>query len=289
MRELRGWQRLLHRAFVVAIAVTIVVPLYWLVLMSVTPQIHLAGTPTPTMVPVDPSLVTYQQLMNPEAHAGSRFSPAASFRRSLANSTVVSLVSTALALVIGTLAAYSMARLSPPGGGLWFMLILGSYMIAPITLAVPLFTVFRNLGWLDSYRPLIVMYTAFGVGWATLIMRNYFSLLPTELEDAARIDGCSRLGSLVRVILPIATPGLVSVGIVTFLLSWGEFLFALLFTNSATSRTMPIVVTMFVGEFGVEYNMIAAALVLGILPPVIIALLFQRYIVAGLAAGAVKG
>jgi multiple sugar transport system permease protein len=162
-------------------------------------------------------------------------------------------------------------------------------MIAPITLAIPLFSVFRMLGVLDTYIPLIVMYTAFGVGWATLIMRNYLSLLPFELEEAARIDGCSRLGALVRIILPVAAPGLVSVGIVTFLLCWGEFLFALLFTNSNAARTMPIVVTMFVGEFGVEYNMIAAALVLGIIPPIVVALVFQRYIVAGLTSGAMKG
>jgi multiple sugar transport system permease protein len=289
MPELSGWQKLLHRLFIVVIVAVVALPLYWLVLMSVTPQVHLAGTRTPTMVPIDASLDAYSRLVNPEARAGSRFSPAASFRRSMLNSTVVSLVSTILALVIGTLAAYSMARLRPPAGRIWFMLILGSYMIAPITLAVPLFTVFRNLGVLDTYVPLIVMYTAFGLGWSTLIMRNYFSLLPSELEDAARIDGCSRLGSLVRVVLPIATPGLVSVGIVTFLLSWGEFLYALLFTNSNAARTMPIVVTMFVGEFGVEYNMIAAALVLGIIPPVVVALLFQRYIVAGLTAGSVKG
>ena len=289
MKELQGWQKLLHRVFIGAILLSVAVPLYWLVVVSITPQVYLAGTPTPAMVPKDPSLSAYAKLLNPVANAGSRFSPAAAFRRSLLNSIVVSLASTLIALVVGTLAAYSMARLRPPAGPLWFALILGSYMIAPITLAVPLFGVFRTLGLLDSYTPLIIMYAAFGVGWATLIMRNYFSLLPADLEDAARIDGCSQLGALVRVVLPIATPGLVSVGIVTFLLSWGEFLYALLFTSSPAARTMPIVVTMFVGEFGVEYNMIAAALVLGILPPVIVALLFQRYVVAGLTAGAVKG
>jgi multiple sugar transport system permease protein len=271
------------------IALTVLTPLYWLVLTSITPQVYIAGTPTPTMVPKEPTPKAYEKLVDPTAEADSRFSPAASFRRSLLNSTVVAAASTLLALVFGTLAAYSMARLRPPGGQLWFALILGSYMIAPITLAVPLFGVFRALGILDTYIPLIIVYTAFGVGWATLIMRNYFALLPTELEEAARIDGCSRLGALVRVVLPIATPGLVSVGIVTFLLSWGEFLFALLFTNSNNARTMPIVVTMFVGEFGVEYNMIAAALVLGILPPVIVALLFQRHVIAGLTTGAIKG
>jgi multiple sugar transport system permease protein len=289
MNELRGWQKVVHRAFVVVIALTVIVPLYWLVLTSVTPQVHLAGTPTPTMLPMEPTIDAYAKLLNPAANVGSRFSPAASFRRSLLNSTVVALASTLLALVMGTLAAYSMARLRPLGGPVWFALILGSYMIAPISLAIPLFGVFRSLGLLDTYGPLIIMYTAFGVGWAALIMRNYFSLLPPDLEEAARLDGCSRLGALVRVVLPIATPGLVSVGIVTFLFCWGEFLFALLFTNSNAARTMPIVVTMFVGEFGVEYNMIAAALVLGIVPPVVVALLFQRHVVAGLTAGALKG
>lgn len=289
MSELRGWQWLAHRAFVLLIAAIVLLPLYWLLLTSITPQIHLAGTPNPAMLPVEPTLDAYARLLNPEATAGSRFSPAAAFRRSLLNSTIVAAISTLLAMILGTIAAYSMARLRPPGGVLWFALILGSYMIAPITLAIPLFSVFRMLGVLDTYIPLIVMYTAFGVGWATLIMRNYFSLLPFELEEAARIDGCSRLGALVRVILPVAAPGLVSVGIVTFLLCWGEFLFALLFTNSNAARTMPIVVTMFVGEFGVEYNMIAAALVLGIIPPVVVALVFQRYIVAGLTSGATKG
>jgi multiple sugar transport system permease protein len=287
--ELSGWRKLAHRTFILLIVATVLLPLYWLVLISITPQVHLAGTPTPAMLPTEPTGKAYANLLNPAATAGSRFSPAASFRSSLLNSTVVAIVSTVLSLVFGTLAAYSMTRLKPAGGPLWFALILGSYMIAPITLAIPLFSVFRTMGVLDTYVPLIVMYTAFGVGWATLIMRNYFSLLPFELEEAARIDGCSRLGALMRVILPIATPGLVSVGIITFLLCWGEFLFALLFTNSEAARTMPVVVAMFVGEFGVEYNMIAAALVLGIAPPVIVALVFQRYIVAGLTTGAIKG
>lgn len=289
MDQLTGWQKIIHRGFVLLIVLSILVPLYWLVVMSITPQVHLAGTPNPTMWPKDVTLRAFTSLLDLGTNMGSRFSPTAAFKQSLLNSTIVSVVSTALAVVFGTLAAYSFARLRLPYKRLWFFLVLGSYMIAPITLAIPLFSVFRQLGILDTYTPLIIMNTAFGVGWSTLIMRNYFQLLPLELEEAARIDGCNRLQALVRVVLPIATPGLVSVAIVTFLLSWGEFLYALLFTSSTASRTMPVVVSMFVGEFGVDYTMIAAALAIGILPPIIVALSFQRYIVAGLTAGAVKG
>lgn len=289
MDQLAGWQKIIHRGFVLLIVLSILVPLYWLVVMSVTPQVHLAGIPNPTMWPKDVTLRAFTSLLDLGTNVGSRFSPAAAFKQSLLNSTIVSVVSTVLAVIFGTLAAYSFARLRLPHKRLWFFLVLGSYMIAPITLAIPLFSVFRQLGVLDTYTPLIIMNTAFGVGWSTLIMRNYFQLLPLELEEAARIDGCNRLQALVRVVLPIATPGLVSVAIVTFLLSWGEFLYALLFTSSTASRTMPVVVSMFVGEFGVDYTMIAAALVIGILPPIVVALSFQRYIVAGLTAGAVKG
>jgi multiple sugar transport system permease protein len=161
-------------------------------------------------------------------------------------------------------------------------------MIAPITLAIPLYTVFRRIGWLDRYQALITVYIAAGVGWSTLIMRSHFQMIPGEIEDAAQIDGCSRLRTLVSVILPMVVPGLISVGLVIFLLSWGEFLFALLFTQSEASRTLPVVVTMFVGEFGVDYPTLASALLLSVLPPALVALFCSKYIVSGLTAGAVK-
>lgn len=289
MERLTGWRRIGHRVVIALIVLWTVVPVYWLVVMSVTPQVHLAGTRTPTMVPRDVSFTAYETLLNPDAQTTSRFSPAAFFRRALLNSTLISLIATLIALSIGTLAAYSLVRLHVPGSNALFFLILASYMIAPITLAIPLYSAFRTLGWLDTYQALIAVYVAGGVGWATMIMRNHFQMIPQEIEDSARIDGCSRLRVLVAIILPISVPGLVSVGLVIFLLSWGEFLFALLFTQSEAARTLPVVVTMFVGEFGVDYPTMAAALLISVLPPAAAALVFSKYIVSGLTAGAVKG
>ena len=294
MRQLTGIPKLLHRIFIVAVVLWITVPLYWLGVTSVTPQRFLAGTTRPAMVPREPTMGAYEELLMPHRVAErrgayDRSSPAPAFRRSMLNSTVVSVSSTLLGMVFGSLAAYALARLRFPLRSVWRSMLLASRMIAPIALAIPLYSVFRRLGILDQYLPLIAVYTSMSMAWATLIMTNYFHMLPKELEDAAMVDGCSRLGTFIRIVVPSATPGLVAVMMITFLYSWGEFLFALLFTSSLRARTLPVIASMFMGEFAVSYNMIAAALILTILPPIVLALVFQRFIVAGLTAGSVKG
>lgn len=136
---------------------------------------------------------------------------------------------------------------------------------------------------------LILLYSTFTLAWVIWIMVGYVESLPTELEDAARVDGCSRLRALVSVILPLSLPGLVATGALAFLNAWNEFLLALIFTNSLNAKTVPVVISEFSTQFGLEYGMMMAGGVLASLPPVILALLFQRYIVSGLASGGVKG
>ncbi len=289
MLELTGWEKLVHRIVVAIICLVTIVPLYWLIVLSVTPQTLVAGTSTPAMVPTDVTFDSYRQLLFPNPDELTRNSPVLLFRAALLNSVLISVTATIMGVFFGSLAAYSLARINFGLNTFSFVVILGSHLIAPITLAIPLFSVFREIGWLDTYYPLITVYAALTMSWSTLIMFNYFRLLPEELEDAARMDGCSRLGTLFRIVLPTALPGIISVATVTFLFAWGEFLFALLFTSSSASRTLPIVATMFVGEMGVEYRMIATVILLTIIPPVAFALFFQRYIVSGLTAGSVKG
>lgn len=289
MLKLTGWEKLVHRLVVLIICLMTLVPLYWLLVLSVTPQRFVSGMSDPAMFPVEPTFESYQQLLFPDRAILDRSSPVLLFRLALLNSTIISVTATILGVIFGGLAAYALARLRFGLNRFTFVVILGSHLIAPITLAIPLFSIFREMGWLDTYAPLIVVYAALTMSWSTLIMFNYFRMLPVELEDAARMEGCSRVGTLFRIVLPTALPGIISVATVTFLFSWGEFLFALLFTSSAASRTLPIVATMFVGEMGVEYRMIATVIVLTIIPPVLFALFFQRYIVSGLTAGSVKG
>ncbi len=287
--ELSGPLKIVHRLVILFVVVAILLPFYWIGIMSVTPQRHIAGQAIPSMIPRDVSFVGFAQVLGITEITGQGARAALMFRRSLWNSIVVASVSTFLALILGTLAAYALSRLKFPGKKASYIAILGSRLLAQITLAVPMFTIFRQFGILDTYLPLIIMNTSFCMAWVTLIMNNYFDMIDSDMESAARVDGCTRFGAFWRVLLPMARPGLISVMLISFLFAWGEFLYALLFTSSMAARTMPVVLSMFLGQFAIEYRMLASGIILGVLPPVILALLFQRFIVSGLTQGGLKG
>lgn len=290
MNELSGWIKVVHRLIVGLVVVAILLPFYWIFIMSVTPQRYIAGQAIPAMIPQEVSFEAFFQVLGlVEVEASQAQRAAMMFRRSLFNSIVVAGVSTIFALIIGIMAAYALSRLDFPGKGASYVLILGSRLLAQITLAVPMFTIFEMLGILDTYLPLIIMNTSFCMAWVTLIMDNYFDMIESDMEDAARVDGCTRFGAFWRVLLPMALPGIISVMLISFLFAWGEFLYALLFTSSMAARTMPVVLSMFLGQFAIEYRLLAAGLVLGVMPPVILALLFQRFIIQGLTQGGIKG
>lgn len=287
--ELSGPLKIVHRLVILFVVVAILLPFYWIGIMSVTPQRHIAGQAIPSMIPRDISFQGFAQILGLTEITGQGARAALMFRRSLWNSIVVASVSTFLALILGTLGAYALSRLKFPGKKASYVAILGSRLLAQITLAVPMFTIFRQFGILDTYLPLIIMNTSFCMAWVTLIMNNYFDMIDSDMESAARVDGCTRFGAFWRVLLPMARPGLISVMLISFLFAWGEFLYALLFTSSISARTMPVVLSMFLGQFAIEYRMLASGIILGVLPPVILALLFQRFIVSGLTQGGLKG
>ncbi len=290
MNELSGWLKVMHRIVITLVVIAILLPFYWIFIMSVTPQRYIAGRTIPAMFPREASFEAFAQVLGwAEVESAQAQRAAMMFQRSMFNSVVVAGVSTVLALIFGVLAAYALSRLDFPGKNASYVMILGSRLLAQITLAVPMFTIFEMMGILDTYLPLIIMNTSFCMAWVTLIMDNYFDMIDSEMEDAARVDGCTRFGAFWRVLLPMARPGIISVMLISFLFAWGEFLYALLFTSSMSARTMPVVLSMFLGQFAIEYRLLAAGLVLGVMPPVIIALLFQRFIVQGLTQGGLKG
>ncbi len=169
------------------------------------------------------------------------------------------------------------------------MLFLIAYMLPPIALLIPLYLVLAQLELLDSLVGLVLVYSSFTTPFVLWIMTNQFLALPAELEDAARVDGCSRLGALVRVVLPVARPGLFATMMFTFLLAWDEFLYALIFTSTPDAKTVPVAIAEFTGRYSVDFGLVAAGGVLATLPPLLLALVFQKYVVSGLAASAVKG
>jgi multiple sugar transport system permease protein len=206
----------------------------------------------------------------------------------MTNSLLVSTTTTAVCLVFGVMAAYALARIPLPGERFFMVSILGAQMMPSITIIIPLYLVMQSLALIDTMRGLVFLYTGFLLPTVIWIMHSYFKTIPPELEEAAMIDGCSRLGALVRVVLPLSGPGLVAVAAFTFLSSWNEFFMALIFTG-ASAKTITVTVTEFSTQFGVDYGLMATGGILGSLPPLVLAFLLQRYIVQGLTAGATKG
>jgi multiple sugar transport system permease protein len=201
---------------------------------------------------------------------------------------IVSVLTTLVCVSAGTLAAYALARLNVRGKNKFMMGILSSQMLPIIVIIIPLYLLLKKLDLMDSLRGLVLLYTGFMLPTVIWIMHSYFETLPRELEEAAMIDGCNRFQALTKVIIPLSGPGLVAVSAFSFLSSWNEFFMALIFTG-ANTKTITVTVTEFSSQFGVDFGLMATGGVIGSIPPLVLAFLLQKYIVAGLTAGSVKG
>ncbi len=266
----------------------VVAPFAWMILSSISPQTELAAIP-PHWIPKEPTLERYRALFF-GAKAGGAILPAGvdKFIRGFTSSMAVSIVTTLVCVVTGSMAAYALARLPIPGKSKFMVSILGSQMLPVIVVVIPLYLLMQQFKMMDTWRGLTLLYSGFMLPTVIWIMHSYFLTIPQDLEEAAMIDGCSRIGSFLRVIIPLSGPGLVAVAAFTFLSSWNEFFMALIFSAS-NAKTIPVVVTEFSSQFGTDYGLMATGGVLGSIPPLILAFLLERYIVAGLTAGAVKG
>ena len=280
----------------------ILAPVAWLVTSSFQNEREIISKP-PHWIPHEPTMqnfaaifaardktVTYETRRKADPSSGGYIpSTASNLLPAIANSFIVATAVVILNLLVGTPAAYALAKIRFRGRQASIYAILATRVIPDIALVVPFFLFIRNLGLLDSLWSLIITYLAVTVPFSVFILVNYFESLPDELDKAARVDGCSRLQTMTRIFLPLALPSLVAVGLFAFLASWNEFLLALMFTQTPKSQTLPIIVASFTSDFTISFSFINAAGVLAIIPPVIIALVFERYIVSGLTAGAVKG
>lgn len=271
---------------------TTLAPAYWLFASSISHNKELTARPI-HWFPREPTFERLTSILFAEtiqgAGAGTRSSPGAVFRHAMGNSFKVASVSTVLCLFLGSLSAYAFARLRFPMKGGLMVLTIAAQMIPGIALVIPLYQVIRALGMMDSLVTLIVLDSSFLLVYVIWVMSGYFRTIPAELEEAALIDGCTRMGALFKVVIPLSVPGLFATGLLCFLMAWDEFLFALIFTNSVASKTITVAMGEFSGQFQVDYGMMMAAGFLASLPPVALALIFQRYLVQGLTTGSVKG
>ena len=205
------------------------------------------------------------------------------------NSYLVSILVTLFTLIVGILAGYSFSRYDFRFKNLLNLIIIGVQSVPPITLMIPYFGLIVTLGLYNSYWALILTYMVFTLPYAIIMMTGYFNTLPRELDEAVMIDGGSSFTILWRVLVPISLPGIVSVGVYTFMLAWNEFLFALTLTKTNDMRTVPIGIQLLMGQHSFEWNQMMAMSVLGSLPVLLLFLLFQRYFIAGMSAGSIKG
>ncbi|MGA7933586.1 MAG: carbohydrate ABC transporter permease [Kovacikia sp.] len=264
---------------VVAIVLFCLAPILWQVLTSFKVNEDIAKIPT-VYVPTRYTLSHYLELFTRRP-----------FLRYILNSALVSIISTVVCLAVGAPAAYALARLRPLGGKVIQAGILLITLFPGILLLQGLLEIVQGLHLGNQYLALIIPYTAINLPLTILVMRSFYEQLPKDLEDAARVDGYNTWQMLTQIVMPLTLPALVTTGILTFIFAWNEFIFALTFITEESMKTIPVAAAQIGGTsvFEIPYGPIAAATVVGTLPLVLLVLSFQRQIVQGLTAGAVKG
>jgi multiple sugar transport system permease protein len=262
---------------VVAIVIFCLFPFYWLINVSLKNGQDLSSA---DLVPPHPTLTNYKSIFQN-----------ADFTDALRNSAIVTITTTALALMFGSFAAYALARLRFPRKFLILGIILSITTFPPIAIAAPLFKLWTDIGLYNTYPGLIIPYLTFALPLCIYILTSFFKEIPKELEEAALVDGATHFTAFRKVILPLAAPGLVTAGLLTAFFVWNEFLLAITLTSSSAARTVPASIAFFTGssKFEIPLGTISAASVVITIPLVAGVILFQRRIVAGLTAGAVKG
>lgn len=252
-------------------------PALWILATSLKGEVELTAKPI-TYLPHNPSMQNFISAF--------RDQPLLAY---LLNSGMVAILSTMLSLFISALAAYAIARLNLKRRDFILTAIIAVSMFPLVTLMVPLFEIMRSANLLNSYWALILPYTVLNLPICTLMLVSFFHDIPRDIENAAMLDGCTRLGALWRIVVPLAAPGVFTAGILAFVNSWDEFLLALSLNSAVAYRTLPVGIQLYQGEFAFPWPIISAALVVAMVPVVIVIVIFQDKVVSGLTSGGLKG
>ena len=267
----------LFYVFLVIFVFVSVFPLLWVFKMSIVTKAELFATP-PTLLPQNVSGAEWAQVLGD-----------ATFQKALINSTIIASVTTVICLFFGSIAAYAISRLRFRFKSSVMTLILAISFFPPVAIIAPLFIQYTQLGVIDTYTSVIITDTVFALPLTIWLLVAFFRELPVDLEDAARVDGATTIQAFRKVIVPLAAPGVFTTAILTFIYAWNEFLFANTFLFDENTQPVTVVIPNFATIYTVDYGAQAAASVIVTVPLVILVLIFQRRIVSGLTAGAVKG
>ena len=252
-------------------------PVVWMVISSLLTPVALTSLP-PDLSPGQFTWMNYQGVLA----TGQSLLPA------MRNSLIVSVLTTSIALALGSAAAYAIARLETPGGNRLALMVLATQMFPGIVIIIPLFILLSRLGLIDTYAGLVLVYLSFVLPIVIWVMKGFFEAIPPDLERAAAIDGATTWQTFTRVVLPISLPPLFAAGIFAFIESWNEFMFAIVLTRLQT-KTAPIAISEFAGQYQTAVGQMVAAATLASVPIIALALVFRGYILKGFAEGAIKG
>jgi ABC-type glycerol-3-phosphate transport system permease component len=268
------------RTFLYGLAIILLslmmMPIYWTLVTAFKPDIETYVFP-PVYFPHNPTITPFQLLFE--------FYPFGDYLR---NSMIVAVVTTIIVTFTGMLAAYGISQYSFRGGNITIYALLVTRIIPPLSLLLPFYLLVSWLGLVDNLLSMIIANIYLTYPFAVLIMKSFFDAFPRELIDSAIVDGCSRTGALLRIVLPVGAPGIASAAIITFLWTWNEFIYAFVFTS--TPKSQPLTVGCFdaIGDVFVNWNQMCAGALLAALPGVVFVFLAQKYLIRGLTAGAMK-
>lgn len=276
----RIYRRLGQTLLVLALSIGVVfviLPLVYMISTSLKGQVYVFEFP-PRFIPSQPTLNNFVSAWRSN-----------NFGRYFLNSLLVALITTVLQIFLSSTVAYAFARFEFPGKNVLYYTLLATLMVPGMMLIIPQFMLASRLKLMNSLAGLILVYTAGGISFNTFLLRGFFEQLPRELEEAALIDGATHLTIFFRILLPLSTPALATVGIFTFLGAWDEYIWALTTINDPLKRTLPIAIANFHGTHASDWGLVFAGSLIAIIPVLTVFVLLQKYFIKGLTAGAVKG
>jgi multiple sugar transport system permease protein len=274
--------RIVQYIFALIVLLFTLGPFVWMFITSISDTESLKEVPLQWI----PDTITWERYTDIFLNHGNEM--ANTFRVAMFNTIQVAIAVTLIALIVGGVAAYAFARLKFRFRQNMIYLFLFTYMIPPVVIVLPLYVLFSNMNMLNSKLTLVLLNATFIIPFVIWIMQSYFSSISKDFEEAAAIDGCNRFQTLWHIIVPIARPGFIATGIMAFLMSWEEFFYALIFTSNLEAKTISVAIAEFSGRHLTDYGMTAAGGIIASIPPVIIAIIFQKYLITGMSGGGVK-
>lgn len=270
------------KAFFRYLALTLILvwslfPVYWMLNNSFKNRVEQFSA-VPTFFPHQITLENYRSLFS-----------SLGFSNVIANSFTVSLTSTLIAVVIGSLAAYSLSRFKFRGKRILMIWILLTRIFPPVTFVIPIYSIMRNAGLMNTRTALILAYIAFNLPFAIWMLVNFFNEIPVEIEESSMVDGATLYQTFSRIVLPLVLPGLAATAIFTFIMSWNEFMYAMIFIQSPKLATVPVALSGLITEYLVLWGPMSAGGIMSVIPILVFVVLMQDYLIKGLTLGAVKG